>query len=146
MSINIHSSYFAVENPFAHFDRWLNPYRFSQLITLNQRNLEVRWTRRAQNQLDQLDSKLTIELQLYFSCVVKKRVLFHQQDDVMATSVNDKFDLVFRPIASAACDPQTFARDFPQGKDLSIGPAAKMVPKRVEFDFRGGQWNGQFNC
>ncbi|MFT5218634.1 MAG: hypothetical protein ACI87H_000768, partial [Gammaproteobacteria bacterium] len=117
----------------------------------NHRNLELRWTRRAQHQLEQLDAKLTIELQLYFSCVVKKRVLFHRQVDYPATSVNDKLALVFRPIASSACDPQILARDFPEGKDLSAGPASKMVPKRVEFDFRGGHfgaghWSGQFNC
>jgi len=142
--LNIHASFFAFENPVRIIDRWFNDFRQSQSVRINQRELVVSWTGRADRALQKLQSPLMIELQLYFSCVVKKRVLFHRQVDFETTRVNPFIEIAFRPIASAACNPEDFARDFPEGKDLSQGVAARMVPTRVEIDYRNGQWYGQF--
>ena len=141
---NIHASYFSVGNPLQWLDRRLNKFEQSQTIRLNHRDLVVSWTRRADKKMQVLQKPLIIELQLYFSCVVKKRVLFHQQVDFETVRVGHNIEIAFRPVASAACDPDEFARHYPEGKTLLAPAASKMVPKRVEFDFRRDQWEGQF--
>ncbi len=114
------------------------------MVRVNDRDVEVRWTRRAEHALQHEQQSLVVELQLYFSCVVKKRVLFHQQTLVNTTVVSDRLELIFRPIASAVCDPKEFATSYPEGRDLSQGAAAHMVPRIVEIDHWLGDWEGQF--
>ena len=142
--LNIHASFFGFENPLRILDRWLNDFRKFQSVWINQREVVVSWTRRADKALQELQQPLIVELQLYFSCVVKKRVLFHQRVEFETTRVNPDIEIAFRPIASDVCSPEVFARDFPEGKNLSQGVAARMVPTQVEIDYRKGQWHGQF--
>jgi hypothetical protein len=143
--LNIQTSFFSIGNPFAWVDRLLNDFNRRQTIRLNQRELVVCWTRRADRALSNLRQPLIVELQLYFSCVVKKRVLFHRQVDFETVSVNKNIEIAYRPVASAVCNPEEFARHYPEGKSLVQGPASRMIPKLVEIDYLRGQWQGQFN-
>jgi hypothetical protein len=142
--LNLPAGFFAIESPWHLPDRWINRYRYRQTTQLAGRQIEVRWTARAERALQASPRPLIVELQLYFSCVVKKRVVFHQQADLATTRVNRRLEIAFRPIASRACDPDEFALHYPAGKDLSAGPAARMIPRSVEIDFRRGHWQGQF--
>lgn len=142
--LNLQASYFTIENPKRVLERWFNRFQYCRIVRINQRAVEVKWTARAERELRQLDQGLVVELQLYFSCVIKKRVLFYAGSGFDAIRVNDSIGLTFRSIASAVCDPREFATSYPQGKDLSSGKAARMVPRTVEIDFRQGGWEGQF--
>ena len=143
--LNLNASYFALDNPLRWLGRWIHRYQHHQTVRINQRDVDVCWTGRAEAALQSSQQPLIIELQLYFSCVVKKRVLFHRQVEFDTATVNNRLKLAFRPIASAVCDPQEFAMNHPLGKDLSRGVAGRMVPGRVEIDFRRGEWEGQFH-
>ena len=143
--LNPRASYFAIDNPLRLLERGLNRFRYHGNVLINQREVAVRWTARAERQLQRLEQGLVVELQLYFSCVVKKRILFHREPaDFDHTPVNNRLGLVFQPIASAVCDPREFAANYPQGRNLSAGRAGRMVPRTVELDFRQGNWEGQF--
>ena len=83
-------------------------------------------------------------MQLYFSYVVKKLVLFHDQTDIEMTGVNDKMRIAFRAIQSAVCDPEEFARNYPVGRVLNAPAAARMIPSKISIDFRKGRWQGEF--
>ena len=144
--VNLQASYFALENPLRLLERRLHRFRHCQTVRINQREVGVSWTGRAEKELQRRDRALIVELQLYFSCVVKKRVLFHHQAvEFDCIRVNDKIEIAFQPIASAVCDPQEFAASYPPGKNLSAGKAARMVPRTVEIDYRRGNWEGQFH-
>lgn len=143
--LNLQASYFAIDNPLRMLDRWLNGFRHQKIVVINQRKVEVRWTDRAEKIMQSSPHPLIVELQLYFSCVVKKRVLFHQQAAFNTTVVNDGFEIAFQPVASAACDPREFAASFPAGNNLAHGMAARMVPGIVEIDYRRGSWEGHFH-
>ena len=143
--LNLQASYFAIDNPGRLLERWFNRFQYRGTVRINQREVEVKWTGRADRELRRLDQRLVVELQLYFSCVIKKRVLFHAGSGIDAVPVNDRLGLTFRSIASAVCDPREFADSYPEGKNLSSGRAARMVPRRVEIDFRRGAWEGQFH-
>ena len=142
--LNLQASFFAIDNPLRLLDRWFNRFQHQKTVTINQRNVEVRWTDRAEQILQLGQQPLIVELQLYFSCVVKKRVVFHQRAAFSTTVVSDRLEIAFQPVASAACDPREFAACFPAGKNLSQGMAARMVPRIVEIDYRRGNWEGQF--
>jgi hypothetical protein len=142
--LNLQAGYFSIVSPLQILDRWLNRFKHHQSARINQRDLHICWTERAEAALKANRQPLIVELQLYFSCVVKKRVLFHQQADFDTTSVNSKLQLAFHPVKSAVCDPREFALSHPVGQNLSQGVAARMVPKCVEIDFRRGEWEGQF--
>ena len=63
-------------------DRLFHPYRYAHTCSYQGKLLLVRMTNRAQRALDTLETPLLVEMQLYFSCVVKKRVLFHTHPDM----------------------------------------------------------------
>lgn len=142
--LNLQASYFSIENPLRAVDRWFNRFRHQKTVRVNQRDLEVSWTERAERALQDNRQPLIVELQLYFSCVVQKRVVFHQRAEFETVVVNDRLEIAFRPIASAVCDPREFALNHPAGKDLSQGVAVRMIPRLVEIDYRQGNWEGQF--
>jgi hypothetical protein len=142
--LNPHASFFSIANPLRGLDRLLNGYHHRKTVQLNRRRLELRWSDRAERELQRRGQTLVVELQLYFSCVVNKRVLFHDSADFATTQVDDRLEIAFRPISSAVCDPREFAAHHPPGRDLSSGPAARMLPAFAEIDFRGGRWHGQF--
>ncbi len=142
--LNLAASYFAIPDPIRVLERCLHRYRHGQTVTLDERRIEVRWTGRAARELQRRKQPLTVALQLYFSCVVKKRVLFHAGTPLDAVPVGSELRLAFRAVASAACDPLEFAADYPRGEVLSGAAAARMIPGRVELDFRRGGWEGEF--
>lgn len=142
--INIHASYFSIANPLQMLDRWVHPPRLSKTVALREHPLEVEWTRRAQRALEQRDLPLLVEMQLYFSCVVKKRVLFHDGAVAAATPVNDNMAIVFRPVESESCDPIEFARSFPVKQQFGSAGAMKMRPKYLRVDYKSGKWIGEF--
>ncbi|MDH3536532.1 MAG: hypothetical protein OER87_12365 [Gammaproteobacteria bacterium] len=142
--LNLRAGYFAIENPLRVLERWLYRNRYRQTVRINQRKVEVRWSERAERALRQRNRPLIVELRLYFSCVVKKQVLFHGHSKLDTTVVKPGLEMVFQPIASAACEPQEFAASYPPGRNLSQGRAACMVPKTVEIDYRRGSWEGSF--
>lgn len=83
-------------------------------------------------------------MQLYFSCVVKKRVLFHEQSLHPDHVVNDKLRILFRCVQPTSCDPEEFARHYPEKRQLQSTAAQRMHPKELVFDFRDGHWQGEF--
>jgi len=143
--LNLEASFFAIDNPLRLLDRWFNRFQHQKTVVINERKIEVRWTDRAEQILQLGQQPLIVELQLYFSCVVKKRVVFHQRATFSTTVVSDRLQIAFQPVASAACDPREFVASFPAGKNLSQGLAARMVPRIVELDYRRGNWEGQFH-
>jgi len=142
--INIHNSYFSVGNPLQVLDRWLNPPRHTKTVMLRDKPFEVEWTNRAQRALERRDTPLVIEMQLYFSCVVKKRVLFHDSYDLDAISINDEITIAFRTVESTTCDPIEFAQKFPVKREFESTAAAKMRPKYLLVDHVHGKWTGEY--
>lgn len=146
--MSLKSSYFALPNLFARLEQWLNPATHHTEVSLRDKPLTVRWTRRAEQQLAHRDRPLLAEMQLYFSCVVKKRVVFHEQhpDDVLeSVSVSPQLQVAFRPVEANSCDPREFAASFPVRRELDSRAAGQMRPAQLHLDFREGQWCGEFS-
>ena len=132
-------------HPFVVIDRLLNPYNHDTVIDLDSKSCTISCTRRAQQALEQLHEQLVIEMQLYFSCVVKKRVLIHHGEQSFSTSpVADHFSIAFHTVEAASCDPEEFARHFPARRILDSEGARKMHPRNLKVDYKNGEWQGEF--
>ncbi|HEB58382.1 MAG TPA: hypothetical protein ENJ01_04100 [Gammaproteobacteria bacterium] len=132
-------------NPIYRIGRWLNPFRCRATVSLRNHPLEVVWTRRAERALRRRTAPLFIEMQLYFSCVVKKRVLFHEQPVHDGVTVDERLAVAFRAVEASSCDPVEFARNFPEKRELLSNGARRMHPSRLELDYRNGHWRGAFS-
>jgi len=115
-------------------------------VTLGHRELELRCTSRAAEQLATALEPLDIELELYFSCLIRKRVNVRRaaRDDVAARGrVNERVTISFRPVMTKACA----VHDVPGAPDLEPIPLVRetaFTPKWLSLDFRHGDWVGEF--
>ena len=142
-------SYFSLNknlHPLISIDRWLNPYKIINTCDLDGHDIKIALTRRAQQALAQLSQALLVEMQLYFSCMVKKRIIFHTGTGVMAfTPVNKHLSIAFRCVQSDSCDPLEFAMHFPGKRTLDSASALKMRPRALHIDYKNSQWLGDFS-
>lgn len=132
-------------NPLYLIDKWLNPYAYTEHITLKNKPLSVEWTKRAQREFLKKTKPLIVEMQLYFSCVIKKRVLFTDDADFDLAIVNNKLCVAFHPVESASCDPIEFAKNFPEKRRFDSSASQKMHPKHLKIDYKNQAWQGEFN-
>ena len=143
--LDLPRSYLAIPDPRRLIERWIHRNRYQRTLSIDGRGLDLRWTARAQRELDRRREPLVVELQLLFACVVKKRVVFHDRAAFERVIATDGIELAFNPVASAACDPAAFARDYPVDRALDSAAARRMAPPGwVEIDFRQGAWEGRF--
>lgn len=143
--MNLHNSYFAIKSPFVILDRWLNPFRHSALVQMRGKDIKIQWTKRAENAFKLRTKPLIAEMQLYFSCVVKKRVLFHDASNMEKFNVNNKLAISFRPVQAAACSPEEFADKYPVNNEFDSAAAIRMHPSLLSLDFIDGNWKGEFD-
>ena len=98
----------------------------------------------AERALRALGQPLLVEMELYFSCLIRKQLRIHTdrtpaRDD---TPVAEKLFLRFRPVMSEAChasihDGPPPLTDFPVAND-------GFSPRWLRLDYRSGEWRGEF--
>ena len=91
------------------------------------------------------DKPLIVEMQIYFSCVVQKRVLFHDQTDDATRDVNQKLKLLLRPVEAESCDPLEFAKHHPVSHEYTSTAAKNFRPSELRIDYKSGNWSGEFS-
>ncbi|MBA3023556.1 MAG: hypothetical protein FP821_06610 [Sideroxydans sp.] len=115
-------------------------------VEINGRQVSVGWSKAAARELARRAQPLVVELELYFSCLVKKFVHFHEtapQRDTVA--VSDKLAVFFRPVTSTACSFEVADRLGRQPEiELDTPNVRKIAPKSVSIDYVRGEWKGKF--
>lgn len=145
--MSLKKSYFALPSPWAWLRARLNPEAERITVQLRDAPLTVSWSRSAARQFARRNGPLLAEMQLYFSCVVKKRVIFHEgppQPGLELVSATERLQVTFRAVESNSCDPLEFAAHFPVRRELDSDGAQRMHPTRLYIDYAGGQWQGEF--
>jgi hypothetical protein len=105
-------------------------------------------TRKASKQLKLREQPLWVELELYFSCLVRKQVRFFDQPpehgNIMdPVAVLPNLNLSFRPVVTEHCSVAE-VEDKPDLNTMPVSNPSQMVPKWLKLDFRQGQWCGEF--
>ena len=125
-------------------DRLFNPYTCNTRIRYKGNEVAVSYTSSADKALLSRSEPMIVEMQLYFSCVVMKRVLFHDSLGLETVPVNDKLSVVFNTVESASCDPVQFAQNHPARRILDSEQALRMRPKTFMLDYKKNHWIGEF--
>ncbi|GMR08927.1 MAG: hypothetical protein BMS9Abin26_1937 [Gammaproteobacteria bacterium] len=113
-------------------------------IELGGKTIQIDLSKAAQHALTRRTTPLLAELELYFSCLLRKRVNFREtRPDVTTVKVNDELAIFFRPVMTRQCG-QDFEGDEPPVTDFPIVNPAAFIPKWVRIDFQHGQWSGDF--
>ncbi|MDH4200811.1 MAG: hypothetical protein OEV66_10570 [Spirochaetia bacterium] len=109
--------------------------------------MKIQITQKANKELLKLGHALNVELELYFSCLIRKRVLFREQalpDAIGIPSNIENLAIQFRPVMTKACligdldEQDTAVEKFP------IVRAERFFPKWFKLDYKKGKWNGEF--
>ena len=104
----------------------------------------VEWSASADKKLQELAEPLLVEMELYFSCLIRKAVRFG--GDAQAanfTSAAPRLKIGFRPVMTKVCKLSDFEGDPPL-EDFPIVKPEAFVPKRLAIDYKGGKWLGEF--
>ena len=104
----------------------------------------VEWSASADKKLQDLAEPLLVEMELYFSCLIRKAVRFGR--DAQAANFSDagpRLKVGFRPVMTQACNIKDFEVEPPL-EDFPIVRPEAFVPKRLTIDYQAGKWIGDF--
>ncbi|MBI5041695.1 MAG: hypothetical protein HZB57_11015 [Gammaproteobacteria bacterium] len=96
-----------------------------------------------------LQTPLTIELELYFSCFVRKAVRFHAappSTDSLPdshTRILDHVHVHFHPVTTQHCSMAN-SPDAPPMETMPVTRPQAFLPRWVEIDFHRGAWIGEY--
>lgn len=109
--------------------------------------VKVEITPRAESRLKGQDSPLAVEMEIYFSCLIRLRVLFPEtikKDYISVASDNSKLKLYFNPVMTSHCNIEDVRGREPDTEYFPIQKPEKFIPKWLKLDFKNNQWQGKF--
>lgn len=115
-------------------------------ITLSDKPLEIRLSRAAERALAARATPLLAEMELLFSCLIRKRVRFSDlagQATSAATTADGRLGVRFRPVMTRVCAVAD-VDGAPPLDDFPIANPKPYVPRWLDIDFRQGAWVGEF--
>jgi hypothetical protein len=111
-------------------------------ITLHDKSLEVRLTAAAQKALARRATPLVAEMELLFSCLLRKRVHFGDAAE-QSTPVNERLAVRFKPIMTRRCSVAEGGAT-PPSEGFPLENPRPYVPNWLSIDYRKGEWVGNF--
>ena len=104
----------------------------------------VEWSASADKKLQELTEPLAVEMELYFSCLIRKAVRFGRDAQASGFALAaPQLKIGFRPVMTKACRMSDVEGEPPL-EDFPIVRPEAFVPKRLTIDYRGGKWIGEF--
>lgn len=113
-------------------------------VEISGRRVEVETTSAADRVLRETGTGILAEMELYFSCLIRKKVRFHpvgSHDDEVAAG--EGLTVRFRPVMTANC-PVDYDGDEVPVADFPIQRPEAYVPRWLHIDYRHGKWVGEF--
>ncbi len=110
-------------------------------IDFHKRKIALSLSDSAEKALAQRSTPLLAEMELYFSCLIRKAVRFSDGDNGVA--ISDKLTLRFRPVMTQHCGLD-YEGDEPPLTDFPISNEERYIPHWLKIDYRHGQWLGEF--
>ena len=109
-------------------------------IAVDGKPVRVSLTASAERALAARRTQLVVEMELYFSCLIRKRVHFR---DGASPNADNRLVLNFSPVVARRCqiDGDGAAQDL---VPLESARRAAFVPAWLRLDYAGGQWRGEF--
>jgi len=131
----------------------------NKILTFHNKEVDIKLSKTANEQSSQLDSILLIEIQIYFSCLLGKRLAFYSEQaldgvwklsaDEMANvfseaqHLTDKIYIRFNTVMTKSCPVGDYIGP-PPVTDFTISNQKPYVPNWLNIEYKNGLWNGQF--
>ena len=113
-------------------------------IMIEERPVKIRLSKKAEKALAQRDKPLFVEMELYFSCLIRKQVLFHDvQRQENSVAADDKLSISFHPVVTSSCMISE-ADAEPAKSDFEMKRRECFVPKWLSIEYKKGSWFGEF--
>lgn len=112
-------------------------------IKIHGKPVAVRLSTAAMKALALLENTLVAEMELYFSCLIRKQVRFRENQDDDVVSVHENLAVRFRPVMTEVCGID-YEGDEPPLTDFPIKKPEAFTPKWLNIDFKKGEWTGEF--
>lgn len=111
-------------------------------VALHDKSLEIRLTAAARDALARRSTPLVAEMELLFSCLLRKRVHFGD-DTAASTSVGTRLAVRFKPIMTRRCSVAEGGA-HPPSERFPLENPRPYVPTWLAIDYRRGEWVGEF--
>lgn len=103
----------------------------------------------AEQQLKVRNTPLFIEMELYFSCLIRKQLRVYEKqhdsiDERFSSRVSDNLQISFRPVMTKSCSISSCEDGKPPLSDFPIKKPRSYIPKWMSLDYKKGAWCGDF--
>lgn len=103
----------------------------------------------AKRQLKERKIPLFVEMELYFSCLLRKEIRIRESlraslDEEFLALYSDVLHVSFRPVMTKSCSVSSCQGEKPPLSDFPIKKPECYVPKWLKLDFKKGEWCGDF--
>ena len=120
-----------------------------QQVEMMGKGIRVELSDKAKIQLLNRETPLFIEMELYFSCLLRKELriyetLREQLEEAFVTQLSDRLHISFRPVMTKSCSVSSCEGEAPPLSDFPIKKPQAYVPKWLKIDFKKGEWCGDF--
>jgi hypothetical protein len=116
-----------------------------QVFNVQGRPFQLDISDAAQRQLVQRGEPLSLELELYFSCLIRKRV--HVRSAPPAEGyipLNNWLQIRFRPVVTRTCAISDCDGGGPPLMDMPVVRPERYFPHWLRLDYRHGEWLAEF--
>ena len=120
-----------------------------QSVEMMGKKIQIDMSRRAERELGNRVEPLFIEMELYFSCLLRKEIRIYetrreQLNEEFSTQLSDLLQISFSPVMTKSCSVSSCEGDKPPLSDFPIEKPQSYVPKWLKLDFKKGVWCGDF--
>lgn len=120
-----------------------------QNVEMLGKQIQVEISAHAERQLNNRKAPLFVEMELYFSCLLRKEIriretLREKLDEEFSVQLSEFLHISFRPVMTRSCSVSSCAGDKPPLSDFPIEKPQSYIPKWLKLDFKKGEWCGDF--
>lgn len=112
-------------------------------VVIQNKKVAVTLSPSAENALAVRDNVLVAEMELYFSCLIRKQVRFKENQAKNRANVTENLAVCFRPVMTKACGIN-YDGDEPPLTDFPIQKKAAFTPRWLKIDYKKNEWIGEF--
>lgn len=128
-------------------------------LTFHEKAVAVKLSPQAVKQSEQLDCTLLIEMQIYFSCLLGKRLAFYSSTEIdgvwqvesqqfasmlqESEQLSENIFVRFNTVMTKACPVSDYVGP-PPVTDFTISNQKPYVPNWLMIDFKNNKWSGEY--
>ncbi len=112
-------------------------------IAFHNRKIAISLSDAAEKALAERSMPLLAEMELYFSCLIRKTVRFHEVNSKDSKQVTDNLAIRFHPVMTKHCGLD-YEGSEPPLTDFPITNVERYIPHWLKIDYRHSEWQGDF--